>query len=167
MYYFTDARQAMAWSTEVLRKRRFAQNGVFYMSATSDDESEPAQRQFYGQQGGHLPASPDERTLLATKVQGLLNSVDEKYREALLYLFWGDYLHEDGYRKATFVQEYLRQKEVRTRLSYRYSYRQAGNRLGVDHKTAHRWEDEGLKQLHQALQRFGLLEMATSETLTA
>jgi DNA-directed RNA polymerase specialized sigma24 family protein len=162
MYYFVNAKQAMAWSTEVLRKRRFAQNGVFYMSAADDEEGE-----FYGTAGGSLPQAYDERALLATRVQGLLNSVDEQYREALLHLFWGDYLHEDGYRKATFVQEYLRQKGIRTRLSYRYSYRQVGNRLGVDHKTVRRWEEQGLNQLQTALQRFGLLEDSAPETLSA
>lgn len=167
MYNFVDAKQAMVWATEVLRKRRFAQNGVFYLTAT-DDKEDPETQEFYGLVGGHLPSSPDEKVLLATKVYGLLSSVDIKYRDALLGLYWGDYLHEDGYRKATFVQEYLRQKGIRTRLSYRYSYRQVASRLGgVDHKTVRRWEEEGLNQLHTALKQLGLLEGSTPTSLSA
>lgn len=169
MYYFVDAKQAMVWATEVLRKRRFPHNGVFYLNAKEDAEEAalPHNREFYGLEGGKLPEASDERALLATKVYGLLNAVDTKYREALLALHWGDYMHEDGYRKATFVQEYLRQKGIRTRLSYRYSYRQVGQRLGVDHKTVHRWEEQGLAQLQGALLKMGLLEAAVPDTLSA
>lgn len=159
MYHFVDAKQAMIWATETLRKNRFAHNSAFYLDAISDKDTQdtPEEKEFYGTSGGCLPATADERVLLASKVYGLLNSVDEKYRETLLNLYWGDFLHEDGYKKATYVQEYLRQKGIRTRLSYRYSYRQAGSRLGVDHKTARRWEEQGLAQLHHTLDRMGLL----------
>jgi hypothetical protein len=158
MYYFVDAKQAMTWATEVLRKRRFPKNGVFYQDAVNEDDETQDNQEFYGSVSGCLPSTADERVLLATKVYGLLNGIDEKYREAMLNLYWGDYLHDDGYKKATYVQEYLRQKGIRTRLCYRYSYRQAGVKMGVDHKTAQRWENYGLEQLHKNLMQMGLLE---------
>jgi len=169
MYYFVDAKQAMVWATEILRKRRFPKNGMFYMDAVDDeaDEDTVEGRAFYGVGEGNLPATQDERALLATKVYGLLNGVDEKYRETLLHLYWGDFLHEDGYKKASYVQEYLRQKGIRTRLCYRYSYRQVGNKMGIDHKTARRWEELGLEQLHKNLMQMGLLELTTPNSMIA
>ena len=69
MYYFVDAKQAMAWATEILRKRRFPKNGRFYMDAVGDEAhgSTPDGQAFYATAEGNLPTTADERAFLATK----------------------------------------------------------------------------------------------------
>ena len=175
MYHFSDARQALIWATEILRKQRYPQISDIYLGGSvaapqATPAFTPAEEanlaRWYGEELA-VPEAWGDKVLLANQVYRHLEGVSASARQALLKLQWGDYADPHYLAQAQLIQEHLRRRGLRTRLCYRYSYRQVAERLGADPKTIRRWEDLGLQELEQLLQRDGLIYHDSNVFLSA
>lgn len=157
-YVFADAEQALVWSAEVLRRRRLPKLTALWREM--QDEVEFVARAWEGEKPFSLPGDAYSRLDLALKVEKALDEMARVDREgaALLKLWvWGDWADGGRLQKALQMQEVLRRRGIRARLSYKYTYAQLGTLLGVDRKTAWRRVREGLEVLGRRLGEAGLL----------
>jgi hypothetical protein len=155
---FLDAEAAWLWSVEVLRMRRFARISSIYDQVVREEGpwQEPGQgikeKVWLGE-----PLAAADKVAMAAKLARLVEGLGEERAQLLKLFAWGDYADEGRLRRALTYQTRMRGEGVRVRLSYRYSYRQLGLLLGVDHKTAAKRVREALLMLAVAMERDGLL----------
>lgn len=157
-YYFNNVDQAICWSFDVLRRRRFARISSVYQEMEQDPlDFEMAQNELT-MVDCYLPTSAEDSLSLALKVQTLLSQScmpDELFMLKLFYL--GDYASEKRYQTALSMQEKLKEEGKRLRLSVRYSYRQLGAALNVEHKTAKRRLEKAQQKVSIHLKGNGFL----------
>lgn len=151
-YVFADAEQALVWSAEVLRRRRLPK--LTRMWDDLQEEVEFVARAWEGEKHFSLPADEVGRLDLALKVERALDAMAKGDREGaqLLKLWvWGDWADDARLQRALTMQEVLRRRGMRARLSYRYTYAQLGQLLEVDRKAAWRRVQEALGVLGREL----------------
>lgn len=161
-YAFADAEQALVWSAEVLRRRRLPK-----LSRIWDEVREEAEFVAKVWGGGSamrgdfcLPGNEGDRLTLALKVEGLMEALFRRGEEdmALLRLWvWGDWADEARLQRALQMQEVLRRRGMRVKLSYRYSFGQLGRLLGVDRKVAWRRVRAAMEVLEREMVGAGLV----------
>jgi hypothetical protein len=157
-YYFIDAHQALSWTTEVLRRQRFPRISPVYkelLLQQPDTESRQALSAWFGEHA-NLPTHPQDRHTLALEVQKHIATLEPAQQQILRLKYWGDYHDPLVLARALKEQDILRQKGIRTRVSYRYSDRQLGVLLTVDHKTAGRRIEKAIAALDRQLILAGL-----------
>lgn len=156
VYYFDNADHAMKWATEIMRKNSFPKLSGIYREMTNDDNEDSVK---WFANYGQLPSEWEDKQALAMKVYKLFDYLSPDQKAILKLRYWGDYSDERRLATAKSAQEYYRMHEnKRVRLSYRYSYRQIGTILGMDHKTAKRRIDMSLKEMERWLNEYDLLE---------
>lgn len=155
-YYFNDAHHAMLWATEVLRKKRFPRISGFYRKIEREEPLTEEESKWLGEYG-QLPTEWDDRQSLAIQVYKLLDHLTDDQWQLLRLRYWGDYYDENNLRRMEAMQEKLRMQNKRLKLNYRYSYRQVGTALGIDHKTARKRLDIALRDLYDELLAIGLV----------
>ncbi|MBI1362701.1 MAG: hypothetical protein GC134_01850 [Proteobacteria bacterium] len=157
-FYFTDVYQAVTWATEVLRKQRFPKISPVYkeLLLQNAEESRQTVTTWFGE-AANLPQDSHDRYALAMEVYKHIGQLDEEQQLLIKVKFWGDYRTSDTLARALREQDILRRKGIRTRLNYRYSDRQTGIILGVDHKTVARRLEKTWEALEAALARGGLV----------
>lgn len=145
---FVSAAQAVGWSAEVLRRRRWARLSRIW------DELAQVGEGWRG--GGALPTTAGERYALAIAVDGLVRGLGEGGM-LLRAQAWGDWCDEELLRAALLRQEVLRREGVRVRLHYTYSQRQLAALVGVSAPTVARRVGVALGQLEGVLRGRGWL----------
>lgn len=151
--FFTTAEEALFWAAELLRKRRLPQLAGFWKSLTPEMQEveatlEDTWRRF------SLPQDYDDRLTLALQVEKALDTlarINPEGAQLLRWLAWGDWAEEARLQRALRFQEHCRQKGMRVRISYRYTYAQLGLLLGCDKKTAWRRVQAALQTLQDML----------------
>jgi hypothetical protein len=166
-FYFATALQALYWSTEVLRQRRFPKLSALYKEVLMGygAENRSCIQDWYGE-SKNTPQDPEDRIRLALRVQDLLSHLDSDLAYVLKLRAWGDYINDTILSRALQHQETLRQKGTRVRLSYRYSLRQVGTLMEVDHKTVAKREEKALIFFSEILEKNGLLAGVAPENLS-
>ena len=158
MYYFEHADHALAWSTEILIRKRFAKISPFYREILNEGAevllSKPRNEK------GQLPDDFDDKYGLAIKVDGLLEKLVEHERQLLKFYYWGDYASDALMKKAQREVQAMRSKGIRTRMHYTYSFRHLGRILNVDHKTAAKRVRLAQESMGDLLLKFGLIQEA-------
>lgn len=152
---FSDARQALFWSVEVLRRRRWPKlSGIWkemgLESADAETELVAAAWRPW------LPEDPADKYALALKVAGLLTTLGADGRLLELQA-WGDWADEKRLRAALAFKERMRRDGVRVLLNYRYTFRQLAEMQGTDPKAVWRQTRTAMRRLEEALRVAGLL----------
>ena len=155
MFYFESADQALAWSTEVLRTKRFAKISPFYREIFNEGGTASLAKTHNAQ--ALLPDDPDDRYGLAMKVDGLSQKLPEHERQILKFYYWGDYASDVLMKKAQRDVQAMRAKGIRTRMHYTYSFRHLGRMFNMDHKTAAKRVREAQESLQILLLEHGLV----------
>lgn len=151
-FMFESAEQALLWSAEVLRRRRWPRLSGFWKDL--DGEADDVALLWEGEKLVGLPEDADGRLSLALGVEKALAAVAARdgHAAALLRLWaWGDWADEGRLRGALAVQEKCRREGVRVRIAYRYTYAQLAQVLGCDRKAAWRRVQVALALLGEAL----------------
>jgi hypothetical protein len=160
---FVDARWALFWSADVLRKRRLPKLGAFWREVGAEGTAELRMLDAAAPKGAGLglPADGEARLALALKLDALLHGLGD---EGLLLrqLAWGDAWDERVLDAARRHQETARRQGLKVRLSYRYTYRQLAALHGGDAKSVWRRVRRALEAWSVALAAAGLLWRADS-----
>lgn len=157
MTYFINSDHALRWATEVLRFRRFPKiNPLYREIAHEKDDVDELPPEWCGETKT-LPIDADERFGLAMKVYSVLESLPAEHSFILRLHYWGDYITEKSLKRAIEGREAMRQKGLRTRLNYRYSFRQIADKLKCDRKAATRKIRNAQHLVEEDLLRLGLI----------
>lgn len=149
---FESAEQALQWSAEVLRRRRWPKLSSFWRDL--DGEADSVAMVWEGEKLMGLPEDAEGRLGLALGVEKALADVARRdaAAAALLRIWaWGDWADEGRLRRALAVQEKCRREGLRVRVAYRYTYAQLAQLLGCDRKTAWRKVQVALALMVEAL----------------
>lgn len=161
VWQFTDGRQALYWSVEVLRRRRLPQLSSFWREWQPDApvpglpeawEADLVRPEW----ALHLPTGGEDRYALALSVAGVLAGMGTA-GELLLEMAWGDWVTDARLRTTLAMQERLRRDGVRMLINYRYTFRQMAEMHRVDAKTVWRRVRSALRELEQRLREKGLV----------
>lgn len=159
LWQFADAQHALMWSADVLRQRRMPRSTPLWRQIPSGAEVEAevnATTPWGDNLTFHLPEDPEERYALALNIEKQLTTIGEIGNLLRLHA-WGDWHSEQTLRGAIAIQERARQEGHRIRLNYRYSFRQLGLLLSIDHKTAARKVRDALEYLADHLATTNLI----------
>lgn len=153
-YQFKNVEEALGWSTEVLRARRFPRLSSIYGEMEQEEGGEKRTANL------NLPSDYDERLSLAMKVYSFLShNLDAEEQRLIQFTHWGDYADEKRLRTAEALQQRMRAEGKRIRLSYTYSHRQVGAALNMPcHKTVKRRLAKIYDKLNELLEEEGLIE---------
>lgn len=161
-WQFASGRLALAWSTEVLRRRRLPKLSTLWREAGGHEvphllESWEAELMSEAP-WRYLPTQADDRYSLALDVAKVLADMGETGQ--ILHLqAWGDWSTDARLRQALAFQEKMRREGVRVLINYRYTFRQLAEMLGTSEATVWRRSRDALRTLEDGLRRKGLLWM--------
>jgi hypothetical protein len=160
---FSDARWALFWSADVLRRRYLPKIGAFWRESAAEpsdgadvDLSRLAEGVGRRVEKNYLPEDAEERHGLALKVEEILARLGEE-GVLLRQLAWGDGWCDASWRAALAHRELARRQGMKIRVSYRYTYRQMAALHDCDAKAVWRRARVALAAFTAALEQAGLL----------
>lgn len=161
---FSDARWALFWSADVLRRRYLPKIGAFWreIDAEGTRELETLQTGVPGRverapEKMLLPEDEDDRHALALKVEDVLRGMGPPHGLLLRQLAWGDAWCDAALRAAMAHREKARREGLRLRVNYRYTYRQLASLHDCEAKAVWRRVRAAMAAFAAGLHRAGLL----------